>query len=85
MEYLEMRRIEDDTIVYSNDLASMTITLERLEEGTPYDYRELSSTVPYGYCLDFIVENLGKPSEDPEGYVLLKIVCSQDDLGMQFW
>ena len=84
MEYLEMRRIEDDTIVYSNDLASMTITLERLEEGTPYDYRELSSTVPYGYCLDFIVENLGKPSEDPEGYVLLKIVCSQDDLVMQF-
>jgi len=84
MEYLEMRRIEGDTVVYANDLAAMTITLERLEEGAPYDYRELSSTVPYGYCLDFIIANLGKPSEEPEGYVLLKIVCSQDDLGMQF-
>jgi hypothetical protein len=84
MEYLEMRRVENDTIFYSNDLAAMTITLERLEEGMPYEYRELSSTVPYGYCLDFIVENLGKPSEDPEGFVLLKIVCSQDDLGIQY-
>ena len=84
MEYLAMRRIEDDTIVYSNDLAAMTITLERLEEGAPYEYRELSSTVPYGYCLDFIIENLGKPSNNPKGFVLLKIVCSQDDLGMQF-
>ena len=84
MEYLAMRRIDDDTIVYSNDLAAMTITLERLEEGAPYEYRELSSTVPYGYCLDFIIENLGKPSKKPKGFVLLKIVCSQDDLGIQF-
>lgn len=84
MEYLAMRRIEDDTVIYSNDLTAMTITLERLEEGAPYEYRELSSTVPYGYCLDFIIENLGKPSKSPRGFVLLKIVCSQDDLGMQF-
>lgn len=84
MEYLEMRRIEGDTVVYVNDLAAMTITLERLEEGTPYEYRELSSTVPYGYCLDFIMENLGKPSDELDGFVLLKIVCSQDDLGMEF-
>jgi hypothetical protein len=84
MEYLDMRRIEDDTVIYSNDLTAMTITLERLEKGTPYEYRELSSTVPYGYCLDFIIENLGKPSKTLKGFVLLKIVCSQDDLGMQF-
>lgn len=84
MEYLAFRRIEGDTIYYSNDLAAMTITLERLEDGAPYEYRELSSTVPYGYCLDFIVENLGKPSDDPEGFVLLKIVCSQDALGIQY-
>jgi len=84
MEYLARRRIEDDTVVYSNDLAAMTITLERLEDGAPYEYRELSATVPYGYCLDFIIENLGKPSRTQKGFVLLKIVCSQDDLGLQF-
>lgn len=84
MKYLAMRRIEGDTVVYSNDLAAMTITLERFVDGEPYEYRELSSTVPYGYCLDFIIENLGKESEEPEGYILRKIVCSQDDLGIEF-
>lgn len=83
-EYRELRRIEGDTIVYSADLASMTITLEKLMEGEPFEYRELSSTVPYGYCLDFIEENLGKESDTLEDFVLIKIECNQDDLGIQF-
>ena len=83
-QYRALRRIEDDTVIYSADLASMTLTLERFVKGEPYEYREISSTVPYGYCLDFIEENLGKKSKVPRGYILRKIVCSQDDLGIQF-
>lgn len=83
-QYRALRRIEEDTVIYSADLTSMTLTLERLVDGEPYEYRELTSTVPYGYCLDFIEENLGEASKEPEGYILRKIVCSQDDLGIQF-
>jgi len=83
-EYRELRRMEGDTIVYSADLASMTITLEKLMKGEPYEYRELSSTVPYGYCLDFIEENLGKESDTLDDFILIKIECNQDDLGIQF-
>lgn len=78
------RRLEGDTIVYSTDLASMTLVLEKLVKDEPYEYREVSSTVPYGYCLDFIEENLGKTSEEPKGFTIRKVTCSQDDLGIQF-
>lgn len=83
-EYRKLRRLEGDTVVYSADLASMIITLEKLNNGEPYEYRELSSTVPYGYCLDFIEENLGKESDTLKDFVLIKIECNQDDLGIQF-
>lgn len=83
-QYRELRRVEEDTVIYTADLASMTLTLERFVDGEPYEYRELSSTVPYGYCLDFIEENLGEESKAPKGYILRKIRCSQDDLGIQF-
>lgn len=83
-QYRALRRMEGDTVVYSADLASMTLTLERFVNGEPYEYREISSTVPYGYCLDFIEENLGQKTTVPRGYILRKIVCSQDDLGLQY-
>jgi len=73
--------MEGKTVVYDTDLAQMTMILERQVDNEPYDYRELTSTVPYGYCLDFIEENLGKASTEPKGYILRKVECSQDKLG----
>ena len=69
------------TIVYNTDLAKMTMILERQEDGQPYDYREVTTTVPYGYCLDFIRENLGKESK---GYIMRKVECTQDGLGTDY-
>jgi len=75
--------IDGDTVIYYSDLSAMTLALERMVNGEPYEYREISSTVPYGYCLDFIEENLGKPTEDPKGFIIRKIECNQDDLGLE--
>lgn len=73
--------VEDDTIVYKTDLAQMELIMERRVDDKPYDYRELSKTVPYGYCLDFIDENLGETSGD---YKLISVTCTQDGLGVDF-
>ena len=73
--------ITGDTVVYDTDLAKMTMIMERRKDGEAYDYRELTSTVPYGLCLDFITENLGKESK---GYIMRKIECTQEGLGVDF-
>lgn len=74
-------RLEGNTIIYDTDLAKMTMIMERFEGGNPYDYRELTAVVPYGYCLDFIDENLGK---EKDNYILRKVVCSQNGLGSDY-
>ena len=75
--------IDGNTVIYYSDLSAMTLALERMVNGEPYEYREISSTVPYGYCLDFIEENLGKETKEPEGFIIRKIECNQDDLGLE--
>ena len=73
--------IEGDTVVYDSDLGQMTMILERHVKGKPYDYRELTAVVPYGYCLDFIEENMGKHRND---YILRSVKCDQDNLGHDY-
>lgn len=70
-----------DTIVYNTDLAKMTMIMERQKDGEPYDFREVTTTVPYGLCLDFIQENLGKESK---GYIMRRVECTQDGLGFDY-
>lgn len=73
--------VVNKTVVYNTDLAKMTMILERQKDGEPYDYREVTTTVPYGLCLDFITENLGKESK---GYIMRKVECTQDGLGTDY-
>ncbi len=74
-------RIKGKTIIYDTDLAKMTLILERSRHGEPYDYREVTTTVPYGMCLDYITENLG---EESKGYKIVKIECDQSELGLNY-
>ena len=73
--------VKDDVIYYETDLAKMTLILERSKDGNPYDYREVTTTVPYGMCLDYITENLGGESK---GYKIVSIECDQSELGMNY-
>ena len=82
--FREDRKIIDDLIIYDSDMALMTMVLEKKNEDESYEYHELESSVPYGLCLDFIAENLGEESDTLDGFILVKIVCSQDDLGIEY-
>ena len=76
--------MDGDTIVYNTDLSQMKLYLERprnAEAGVKYEYQELTTTVPYGMCLDFIEENLGKADD---GFILRRIECTQEGLGLDF-
>lgn len=58
------------TVVYDTDLGQMTLTLGR--NGV---YKDVVHTVPYGLCLDYIEENLGKSSG---GWRLVAIRCEKN-------
>ena len=76
-------RIEGDVVVYETDLAKMTMTLEKprgYNGESGYAYREMHQIVPYGFCLDFINENLGK-KDSKSGFILRKVECNQNGLG----
>lgn len=64
------QRYWGNNIVYGTDLGNMVLTLNR---GSVY--KEVSRSIPYGMCLDFINENLGKSSG---GWRLVAIKCEQD-------
>jgi hypothetical protein len=74
--------MDGDTIVYNTDLAKMTLVMERpVKAGQNYEYKEMDTTVPYGMCLDFIEENLGKESD---GFILRRVECNQEALGIDY-
>jgi hypothetical protein len=59
-----------NNIIYGTDLGNMTMTLNRGRV-----YKDVVRNVPYGMCLDFINENMGKTSG---GWRLVAIKCEQD-------
>ena len=63
---------------YETDLGMMSMRFEHPTEKT----RNETANVPYGFCLDFIDQNLGKQNE--EGWHLTRITCTQSGLGKDY-
>jgi len=57
-------------IVYDTDIGTMVMTMVRGGK-----HQDDTRQIPYGMCLDFINENLGKTSG---GWRLVAIKCTQD-------
>ena len=66
------------TVVYETDLGMMSMRFEHATKKTRYE----TATVPYGFCLDYIDQNLGKQNEG--GWHLTKIECTQSGLGKDY-